>query len=76
MATIVFNSIIYGDHVKCNNCGATLLVPCGCEHCPECGFVGGFAWVDKDKQEVSIDQIGDYQNKDVDEKQFNYLIDN
>lgn len=73
MATIVYNGTKHGDHVRCNNCGAVMLLPCGAEQCPECGFVGGLAWVNDLTQEADFDEVGEIVDKQVDEALFAYL---
>ena len=49
----------YGDHVRCSNCEAEMLVPIGASICPNCGHSGTLAWVaeDEDGKEADIDQL-------------------
>lgn len=57
--THIYNDIYFGDHVKCNNCGTVMLLPCGADKCPECGKTGCMEWVDDDKQEENYMNIKD-----------------
>jgi len=59
MKTITFKGVTSGDHVHCNNCGQTMLLPHGADKCPICGFVGCLSWVDNEKQEADIADIPD-----------------
>ena len=36
MKTKIYNNILHGDWVKCSQCGAIMLLPCGADQCPEC----------------------------------------
>ena len=40
------------DHVKCSNCGTEQKVEAGSNVCLHCGYNGGLAWVDANKQEI------------------------
>lgn len=55
--TLLYKNVPEGDWVRCNNCGKMMLLPYGTEICPECGFEGGLAWVDDEKQEMWEDEI-------------------
>lgn len=52
MKTITYEGIQHGDWVKCTQCGAQMLLPCGADKCPECGENGTLRWVDEEKQEI------------------------
>ncbi|WP_455635186.1 hypothetical protein [Parabacteroides sp.] len=52
----------FGDFVRCNNCGKTMLLPIGAEICPSCDTEGYLAWVDDEHQEVSCEKLkSEYQ---------------
>lgn len=58
MATRIYNDVLYGDWVRCNQCEAIMLLPCGADQCPECCGCGTLSWVDNDKQECNVDELG------------------
>jgi hypothetical protein len=41
-----------------------MLVPCGADQCPECTCEGSLQWVDEEKQEADIDEVGETEYKD------------
>ncbi len=55
--TIIYKNINFGDHVHCNNCEKTMLVPCGTDICPECLADGCLSWVDENEPEKSAADI-------------------
>ena len=57
MKTITYKGIQHGDWVKCAQCGAQMLLPCGADKCPECGDSDVLMWVDEDKKEISIEDL-------------------
>lgn len=57
MITKIYNNITHGDWVHCNQCGATMLLPCGADQCPECCGCGTLSWVDDNRQECDIDEL-------------------
>jgi hypothetical protein len=52
MKTRTYEGIWYGDWVRCTQCGAQMLLPCGADQCPECCSDGTLMWVDEEKQEM------------------------
>lgn len=56
--TLTYKGVDYGDHVRCNYCDKTMLLPIGADKCPECGAVGCLADVDEDMQEKTIEDLG------------------
>ena len=46
-----------GDFVRCNNCGAVMLVPCGTDICPDCDTEGCLSWVDENRQEQRLSEL-------------------
>ena len=51
MKTRIYEGIRHGDWVRCTQCGAQMLLPCGADQCPECYGRGTLMWVDEDRQE-------------------------
>lgn len=45
----------YGDLVKCNACGNSMIVDRGEDICPMCRHNGGLAWISSKISEVNID---------------------
>lgn len=41
MKTRTYEGIRHGDWVRCTQCGAQMLLPCGADKCPECHECGG-----------------------------------
>lgn len=73
MVTKVYNNITYGDLVHCNQCGATMLLPCGAGQCPECCGCGTLSWVDDNRQECDIDELRsdiEHTNKSLKPEQY------
>ncbi len=64
MATIVYKNTPFGDHVHCNYCGKTMLVPCGTDICPECHADGCLSWVDEDEPEQNVTDLDDIKSSD------------
>lgn len=58
MYTYVFKGVTRGDWVKCNNCGRRMLVPVGADKCPMCEEEGTLSWVDEERQEMDVHEIG------------------
>lgn len=59
--TIVYNEENYSsemaDYVECSNCGQKMLLPCGADKCPVCGYEGTLVWVDDELQEVYVEEF-------------------
>lgn len=49
MKTRIYEGIRHGDWVRCTQCGAQMLLPCGADQCPECYGYDTLVWVDEDK---------------------------
>lgn len=62
--TTIYKNLTHGDWVICTNCGKMMLVPCGADQCPECTCEGSLQWVDEEKQEADIDEVGETEYKD------------
>lgn len=58
MKTKIYNNILHGDWVKCSQCGAIMLLPCGADQCPECCGCGTLSWIDEARQEMNVDDLG------------------
>lgn len=58
MKTKIYNNILHGDWVKCSQCGAIMLLPCGADQCPECCGCGTLSWIDETRQEMNVDDLG------------------
>lgn len=56
--TRIYNRVFHGDWVKCNDCGAIMLLPCGADQCPECTSEN-LSWQDTNKQETDVEQLGE-----------------
>lgn len=50
------NATYYGDLVRCVNCGALMLIPCGGEICGECNSEN-LMWYDEDKPEWTVVEL-------------------
>lgn len=57
MKTRTYEGIRHGDWVRCTQCGAQMLLPCGADKCPECYECGTLMWVDEDKQEMDDEHL-------------------
>lgn len=57
MITRVYNNVNHGDWVRCNQCSAAMLLPCGADQCPECCGCGTLSWVDDHKQEFNVNEL-------------------
>lgn len=57
MKTRTYEGIRHGDWVRCTQCGAQMLLPCGADKCPECGENGTLRWVDEEKQEMDAKDL-------------------
>ena len=57
MKTRIYEGIRHGDWVRCTQCGAQMLLPCGADKCPECYECGTLMWVDEDKQEMDDEHL-------------------
>lgn len=57
--TIIYKGVTEGDHCKCSNCGAIMLLPYGADRCPECESEGMLAWVDETEQETNTDRLSE-----------------
>lgn len=49
METRIYEGIRYGDWVRCTQCGAQMLLPCGADQCPECYGYDTLVWVDEER---------------------------
>ena len=58
--TLTYKGVEYGDHVHCNNCDKTMLLPIGADKCPECGAAGCLIWVNEDIEERSKEDLGEW----------------
>lgn len=58
METKIYNDISHGDWVKCSQCGAIMLLPCGADQCPECCGCGTLSWMDEARQEMNVIDLG------------------
>lgn len=57
MKTRTYEGVQHGDWVRCTQCGAQMLLPCGADKCPECGENGTLRWVDEEKQEMDAKDL-------------------
>ena len=57
MKTRIYEGIRHGDWVRCTQCGAQMLLPCGADQCPECYGYDTLVWVDEDRQEMNVEHL-------------------
>ena len=58
--TLTYEGVYHGDHVHCNYCDKTMLLPIGAGKCPECGAIGCLMWVDDNMQEKDKGDLGEW----------------
>ena len=57
MKTRIYEGIRHGDWVRCTQCGAQMLLPCGADQCPECYGYDTLVWVDEERQEMNGEHL-------------------
>lgn len=57
MKTRTYEGVQHGDWVRCTQCGAQMLLPCGADQCPECYGYDTLVWVDEDRQEMDTKHL-------------------
>lgn len=62
--TKIYRGVAQGDWVRCSDCGAVMLLPCGADSCPECtGENLSWASDKEDEKEMTMDKL--YQNSEL-----------
>lgn len=55
--TIIYHYTDSGDLVRCNQCGANMLVSSGVNKCPCCYFEGALQWLDEGNKETTVSKL-------------------